>query len=236
MAFAEPVMTLERSAAVRKQTPQHVDSPTSGDIIKFIPVRNLSDHSIVSLVETLGLYDAVIVPEPSSPGLTVMGTPDVVAYIEEVVRRLDHPPKNIQLTAYLIKAVDAAPARIEVPPDLRGLTAELGNRNFTLVERFMLRAGGANNRFSIDSEPYRVSVGQVEAHDEDEPPFILVGRLTLHRAISEENVTDASEENVARHMGTPLQLPLGQAVVVGEVHLAGTNESVVLVVKGEVVD
>ena len=126
---------------------------------KMVEVRNADANRVAHLVQSPGLsiqYDS------GMHVIVVRGTQDAVAAVEEMIRKLDVAPPNIELSVYLISgslqnAAEDVPK--ELAPTAKQLHALFPYKGYRVLESFVQRGrdgrdGGTNGALPGGNSTY----------------------------------------------------------------------------------
>jgi hypothetical protein len=207
---------------------------------KIIDVKYADADRVSSLVNGPGLS---IRADNSMHALVVYGTAEAVATVEEMVKRLDTAPANIELTVYLISGSTQSASEDlpkELGPTAKQLHALFPYKGYRLLESFVQRArdgregstSGALSAGSIYDFRYRsatVSSGT--------PRVVHINNLALGIRTPTAN-RDKEGRVVYNSVGinTDIDVGDGQKVVVGKSSIDGTGDALILVVTAKVVE
>jgi hypothetical protein len=214
-------------------------------VLKVIPVKYANVNHVASLV---GFFGATTRPDPQLRVITIAGDPATVAAVEEAVRKLDvppAPPRDIVLTAYVLIASRQAGERPDLPSSLNAPVAQLKRvldyRYFHLVNTLMLRTQeGGDGTISGVAAPTSPTGKAPEAHftfgvrgvritREGNALTVSLRRLSFYMAWPESG--DSGDAQI----GTGVDIPEGQEVVVGKSPVSTPGRALVLVVAAKIV-
>jgi hypothetical protein len=186
----------------------------------------------------------------SMHAVLVRGNPDAVASLEEMIRKLDVAPPNVELTVYLVSGTAQA-TQDELPKDLTPVAKQLHGvfayKSYRLVESFILRSralnDGANNA-SLSTNgtlpgtralyDFRVRAASVTGGT---PRAVRLEGMSLTMRTPTSNVDkDGRPVYNTTAINTDLDIGDGQKVVVGKSNLFGTDDALVLVVTAKIVE
>ena len=106
---------------------------------KFIEVKYADANRIASLIQTPGVS---IRSDDSMHAIIVLGTSETVAALEDMVKKLDVAPPNVELTVYLVSGSSQGAAD-ELPQDLASAAKQLHGlfqyKRYRMLESFVLR-------------------------------------------------------------------------------------------------
>jgi hypothetical protein len=218
-------------------------------IIKLIELKYADVHLIRPL---LGGYSAHINAGASDRVFTVAGTKEVVAEIEEMIKKLDVPEPDIELTVYMLVASaqpDGTTALApELDPVIKQLKGVFSYRAYRLLDSFVLRArvghgadsdgfltalaanmpGGAQTTYSFFFRNSAIS-------GVDKNRVVRLDDVRLRVRVPHASGGGVNYSESAIH--TDFDVREGQKVVVGKSSLVdGSDGALILVVSAKIVD
>jgi hypothetical protein len=207
---------------------------------KVIGVKYADADRLVGLVQGPGLS---IRADNSMHALVVYGTTEAVATVEEMVKRLDNAPANIELTVYLVSGSTQNAAE-DLPKDLgptaKQLHALFPYKGYRLLESFIQRTrdgreGSTSGTLSGNSTyDFRYRSATVSSGT---PRSVHINALALTiRTPTTNRDKDGNPVNRAVGINTDIDVGEGQKVVVGKSTIDGTNDALILVVTAKVVE
>lgn len=210
-------------------------------VAKMIPVHYVDVDRLDDLLRMNGVN---IRADAGLHVLVVSGRPDVVAAIEEMVKKLDVPPpaqREFELTGYLVSGSIQQRAD-EIPADLAPAVKQLHNlfnyKSYRVMDIFFIHAGPSGR----GGEPFRnqstsgILPGTNSQYDFAYNDANVTGttvhlselRLTIMTPTSERNAKGAPiSRNVGIH--TSVDVPEGQRIVVGKSSVPGGDDCLILV-------
>jgi len=237
MKFFVSAMMLLSGLALAQEKP--AGPPQKELVPKVIPVKYADVNAVARALVGFGNIRA----EPSARYLIVQGSPEMVAALEEAVKRLDIAPKpglDVELTLYLIAAssqdTPVNPGE-EPPKDLESTIKQLRGvfsyKNYRLVETLITRA---QNEREIQMSGMLPKLGLGGSYNFSTRVFVTD---STPRSLRLQNLKlQLQERNSGASSGitTDLDAKEGQKVVVGKSSLTGSVEAVFLIVVPKVVE
>jgi len=182
-----------------------------------------------TLTNTLGVFHA----EVASPGgrlLTVRAPKEIMPAIEDTIKRFDVASagfKDAELTIYVLLANDQAGPGRPMPQVLQPVLTQLRNvlayKGYQLVDTLIARGNTNNGNISLmGTLPIAVGTSEVSAHYDfqtffqlenpaDKDPVLRLGRMVFSLSVPDVN---NRVENL--RIGTEVNIPRNQQVVVGK--------------------
>jgi hypothetical protein len=204
--------------------------------VRMFTVKNaLSD----SALRALCIFRIEVVNQPALRLIQIRSpkSPELMAAIEDAVKRLDVPPvvpvtKGIELTGYLVVATEAIdPAMLPLPAALQPVAAQLKSilpsGNQALADTFVVR-GVDRERLSLNG--MTSLQGNASIRDGSGVSVIRLDSLNV-------NIRDGKGENIASFQ-TSVDVPVGTQVVIGKAtpFRQGPVKAVILVINGKILD
>ena len=222
------------------QAPQQPAEKHKEIVTRVIDVKYVDPTVFIFVLEPFKTASgASISPSQTMKTLTLSGSPEIVAAMEAVIRKLDvapPPEKSFELTAYLLMTSDSAssaqslPAQLE--PVLKQLRATFSYKNYQLLDTLVLRnrigaAGHTSEEIPDPGFSDRVigcglAYGQSQLTHDDRGDIIKLTGLDLILGKGRIN--------------TSIDLRVGQMVVVGKTNFAVGNSALIAVLSARVVD
>jgi hypothetical protein len=241
LALSTPARAQEAKEEQKKaQTPEE-----KGWITKIFHIKH---HDVYALRNVLRSFGADIEFSRNLRVIAVTGKPATVAAVGDAIQRLDipqPPPKNVEVTFYLLLALQQATESGSVPKALEGVTRQLKKvfsyQGFRVLDTMIVRArdgeqghvSGAGPAPSGGAEPpvrtiYHVAFNRVGVMSDEEGHVIRIDGLNL----------GASIPGTVRETGfrTDIDVHEGQKVVVGKANIDTSNNAMILVVTARVVE
>ena len=199
---------------------------------KVIPVKYARLEQVFELVKVFDANGIMI-----GDSIAVRGRPEAVDAIEAALKKIDVPPPEVELTAYLIGASSGPPAAAQAPlpvglePVVKQLRGVFAYRDYRVMESFVMRVrsgnGGNNDGTIPDNGSYWFKFGSLTSTAISNGHSIRVNGL--HLALNAANHPASSSS-----IDTDIDIGEGQKVVVGKTSLP--NSAVILVLSARVVD
>jgi hypothetical protein len=177
--------------------------------------------------------------------IAVTGTPEMVASVEEGVKRLDVPPIDFELTVYLIST---APQAGDQLPDALASTAKqlhgvFAFKGYQLLDSFVLRGrdgqrGKASGTISKDGKSSTYSFQYDGAAVSGEAPKIVnLHGLNLNVRFYNGTFDKNGQQNYRdTGLNTDVDARDGQKIVVGKSDVNNGESPLILVVTAKVVE
>lgn len=212
-----------------------------------------------SLADILGVFPVAKNWNRSLKTLSVSGSPEVVAAVEEAVKRFDVPPpatRNIDLTVHLLGAQQQAGPSEEVPPGLQGVVGQLKSlfpyRGYRLMETFVMRMrdgrGGEISGIVPTSEgvphktSYSFSIDSATVSGDEKDRKVRIDRLKLNVnvpvpvPVPGPAASTTSYQYRSAGLATDIDIREGQKVVVGKATVGESTDALILVVTAKILD
>ncbi len=225
--------------------------PGSADepIRKLIELKYADAHQIRPLLDG---FSARVNAGSSNRVLTIIGSKEVVAEIEEMIKKLDTPVPDIELTVYMLVASAQPDASGALPPELDPVMKQLKGvfsyRTYRLLDSLILRAreghdansdgflsplapnlpGGAQTTYVFSFKSSAISGGE-----KNRTVRLDDVRLRLKVPHASSGGISYSESSIR----TDLDVREGQKVVVGKSSLVdGSDGALILVLSAKIVE
>jgi len=177
--------------------------------------------------------------------LQVWGTKQAVDDVEAMVKKLDVPPLDVDLTVYLISGNSQASAD-EVPKDLAPTTKQLHAlfpyKSYQVLQSFVLRSrdgqrAGNSGTLAGSNAEYNFGYGSA-AVTGGTPRLVRIDGLTLRVNIPTGQLNEKGQMQYrTASITSDIDVHEGQQVVVGKSSLTkGTDEALILVIAAKVID
>jgi hypothetical protein len=177
--------------------------------------------------------------------IAVTGTPEMVASVEEGVKRLDVPPIDFELTVYLIST--APQAGDQLPEALASTAKQLHGvfafKGYQLLDSFVLRGrdgqrGTANGTISKDGKTSTYSFRYDRAAVSGEAPKVVdLHDLNLNVRFYNGTFDKNGQQNYRdTGLNTDVDARDGQKIVVGKSDVNNGESPLILVVTAKVVE
>jgi hypothetical protein len=221
--------------------------PMGGSITKVITLK-YPDRVNTGILDGIGLN-----VKRADNLVVITGQAGRVDTAEAILHQLDTPapprsplppPKNIQLTAYLViaSAGTTAPQGTPVPKDIEAAVTQVSSmfsyRSFSLLDAIIMRttdnsgAGSVNGVVAIGS--YRMSLRRISITAESSGDLFHISNFDLNMQIS--RVRLAKEELVPVDFVSDIDVKDGQKAVVGKANFDGASDALIVILTAKVVE
>jgi len=242
---AEAEADKKRAEVDRKRAQEEALRPRPGETMRLFEIKHADVNKLCSL---LALF-----ARTSCNGdlrvVAVAGSPEVIAAVEDAVKRLDVLPptrKNIELTLQFVRASDQPSTSPELPADLQGVVKQLRAlspyKSFGLLDTVVTRGrdgqrdgtasgvlpGRSDEKGSIE---YFIAYGLTSIASDDKGRMVRIDRLKL-RFIPHGINPGASNLGIE----TDIDLREGQKTVIGKSSIDTTGAAMVVVLSVKVLD
>lgn len=227
---------LAAQEAKKEERPAASQAQEKGMVTRIFEVKHRDPKSLIG---PLAAFGAKLQPSSEFRAIAVTGLPDVVAAIGEAITRFDVPPKNVEITMYLLTALakgdgDSIPKELDaVVKQLRGSFQYQGYR---LMDSLFLRSreglgantsgAGAAAADATAGPFYHASYRSVDVSQDAKGNVIKISRLQL--TIKAPGVPSGAS------FGTDVDIREGQKVVIGKTGFG--PDAIVLVLTAKVID
>lgn len=198
-----------------------------------------------TLTEILKVFPGYFKSDRGLKLISVSSTAEVIGSIENTIKRVDVPSKNIEITVYMLSASEKAGENSSIPPEIQGAIKQLRGvfsyQNYRLLETAIIPcqdrrdAMVSGNISFLPPNPqttrYTLIVSASIALDE-KGRLIRLDRFQLKQRLGMSG--DKFVEDSL--LNTSITVHEGQKVVVGKASLGGTNDALILVVTAKVLD
>ena len=208
---------------------------------KLIELKNADADRVAYLVGGPGLN---ITRDKGMHILVVRGTREAVATVEEMIRKLDVAPPNIELAVYLITG-SAQNAAEEVPRELTATTKQLHAlfpyKGYRLLESFVQRTrdgheGSTSGVLPGGASSYDFRYRSATVSD-GTPRMVHLDGMSLIVRTPTKNVDKEGRVQTSNvSINTDLDIGEGQKVVVGKSSIGGSDDALILIVTAKVVE
>jgi hypothetical protein len=238
--IAISAMCLWGEVRSQAQTPQQPAEKQREVVTRVVDVKYVDPIAFLPVLEPFkSASGAFVSPSQTMKTLTLSGTPEIVAAMEAVVRKLDvapPPEKSFEVTAHLLMTSDSASSSQSMPtqlePVLKQLRATFNYKNYQLLDTLVLRN--------------RIGAGGHTSEEIPDPGFsdhvINCGLAYSHSQLTHDDRGDIiklTELDLILGKGrinTSIDLRVGQMVVVGKTNFAVGNSALIAVLSAKVVD
>jgi hypothetical protein len=208
-------------------------------VLKVIPLKYASPSAIYKVVSAF--QPTALQYDDSLHVISVRGTADMVAAIEEAVKKLDVLPADFELTVYLISS---SPQTGDLLPDALAATAKqlhvvFAYKGYQLIDSFVLRgrdgqSGSADGTIKSSTYSFRYNRATVM---EGPPKMVNLQNLSLQiRMPSGARNEKGQPEFKTTGLSTDIDIRDGQKVVVGKSDVNNGESPLILVVTAKVVE
>jgi len=222
-------------------------SPENGQFIrKIVAIKYADVAQLASILKPLGTADG----NRDMKVITIGGSPEAVAAMEDAIKRLDVPPapvENIELTAYLLVASGQDGTK-KTPTELDGVIKQLRGvfpyQGYRLMDTLMVRCrngrDGVVNGIApseaddVNKTIYELRFRSVTLIPDNTGKRIRVDGLRLGAKIPIR--TSSGSTYIDTAINTELDIREGQKVVVGKATVDSSNNALFLVLTARVVD
>ncbi len=217
---------------------QEKKSEDTGKIVsKIIPVHYVNVNQLRNMLSVPAVQ---INANSEMHALVVSGTADAVAMLEEMAKKLDVAPPphpDIELTVYLVFGSpqgkgDEIPA--ELASTIKQLHGSFAYKSYRMADSFVVRGrdgeGGSTSGVIAGSADAAATYGLSYEHatvSGDSPRVIRIDKL--HLGLRVKSTFDSG-------LNTSIDVREGQKAVVGKSNMNGSDEALILVVTGKVVE
>jgi hypothetical protein len=183
--------------------------------------------------------------------ITVSGSPELVAAVEDAIKRFDVPPpatKNIELTAYLLVASDHTTSNTlpELDPVVKQLKGIFGYQGFRLLDTLLVRCRDGREGEAVGVAPpqdsreihktlYSLRFKAARISSDSSGRSIRIDGLRLGPKVP-VTTKDGGLTYLDTGINTDLDVREGQKVVVGKATIEGSSSALFLVLTAKVVD
>jgi hypothetical protein len=212
---------------------------------KLIQLKYVEAGRVSRLLRNRNETVLVLESDDQLHAIAVTGTPEMVASVEEGVKKLDVPPIDFELTVYLISTTPQAGDQL---PDALASTAKqlhgvFAFKGYQMLDSFVLRGrdgqrGTANGTISKDGKTSTYSFQYDGAAVSGEAPKIVnLHKLALlvrfHTGTFDKNGYPITHDT---GLNTDVDARDGQKVVVGKSDVNNGESPLILVVTAKVVE
>ncbi len=242
--------TSEKPSSKPPVTKAQAASPTPKEppvqpALKVFEIKHVNVNSLAQALSVFGLAT----PNRDLRVISVNTRAALLPVVEETIRRLDVPPKNIELTAHLLMASDQESTVNTAPAELEGvirqLKATFAYKGFQTLDTLIVRSrdktlGSVKGvvRLNQDESPaqYAFQYSSVSLLPDEKGRIIRVDNLRLTAQVPVRPNGSSGYTVVDTGFATDLDIREGQKVVVGKAIVDGTNNALILVVTARVVE
>lgn len=218
-------------AAFAAQDGKKQETQPRKDVVQRLFILKYADPAQVR--DLMRIFDASVSTSPDLHAITVEASPTAMRAIEDAVQKLDIPssmPKNIEMTAYLLVASDAANASgPQVPGALESVVTQLRNtfpfKTYSLLDviNFQTRTGQRVNTSSMGAYTQSGTNGPITVQVRVQLNSVTLAAdastLRLNGLAVSVTVPNGSMGYRDLSIQTDLDMKEGQKVVVGRLGL-----------------
>ena len=238
-----PVL-LAMAGLLAAQTPAPAETAPPSPSEKRIFQAKYAD--VKDLANVLSVFGYHIEANRELHVLAVSAPHDVMAAIEDAIKRLDVPaaaPKDVDLTVYLVLASQQADGSGGIPAELQPVANELKGvlsfKSFRMLDTILLRTQPGNRatasgviagaRPEAPKTQYDFTVRSSTVTEDPKGRLIRLDDLTL-------NLLELAVGGTKAGIHTEITVREGQKVVVGKSNMGGTDQALILVVTAKVTE
>ncbi len=188
--------------------------------------------------------------------VVITGPPSRVETAEAILHQLDTPtpprpvvppPKNIQLTAYLViaSAGGAVPQGTTVPKDIESAVTQVSSmfsyKSFSLLDAIIMRTtDGAQKRASVNGlviaigNSYRMSLRRISITTESSGDLFHISNFDLNMQV--DRIRNGKQESVPVDFASDIDVKDGQKAVVGKANFDGASDALIVILTAKVVE
>jgi hypothetical protein len=233
--------------AAQEQNPQPPQQKSAALITRTVEVKYADLYQIVSTLNPIAKANGTIITADSrAKVLLLTGSPERIAEMESLVRRLDTAPvnaKSIELTVYLLLASSSSGAAQAIPqqlgPTLKQLSSIFNYHYYQVLDTIFMR----NRVLDRGSTSGFLAL---PGSDTKSPTSLMSGKYNFsysHSYLTHDEKGDLIHlDNVSLQVGqnsgisTGIDLRPGQMVVVGKTSFETGNGALIAVITAAVVD
>jgi hypothetical protein len=195
---------------------------------------------VKDLANVLGVFGYHIEANRDLHVLAVSAPHDVMAAIEDAIKRLDVPaaaPKDVDLIVYLVLASQQADGSGGIPAELQPVASELKGvlsfKSFRMLDTILLRTQPGNRATARgviagpDKTFYDFTVNPSTVTEDPKGRLIRLDNLTLNLHLP---------GGLAAGIYTEITVREGQKVVVGKSNMGGADQALILVITAKVTE
>ena len=213
---------------------------------KVIELKYVDAGRVASLLSSNFNGDIQLHADTQLHAIAVLGTPEMVASIEEAAKKLDVPPLDFELTVYLISASSQGGDQL---PDALASTAKqlhgvFAYKGYQLIDSFVLRGRdgqgvngqGGSADGTIKNSTYSFRYNRANVLD-GSPKIVNLQNLSLQiRMPSGVRSEKGQMEYKTTGLSSDIDIRDGQKVVVGKSDVNNGESPLILVVTAKVVE
>jgi hypothetical protein len=208
---------------------------------KLIEVKYADVDRVASLVQGPGIG---LRSDRGMHVIIVHGPPEAVAAVEEMVKKLDVAPPNIEFTVYLVSGLTQGAAD-DVPKELSSTAKQLHGlfpyKSYRILQSFVLRnrdgrEGSTNGSLNSTGASYDFRYRSATVSN-GTPRIVHIDAMTLNVKTPTPHVDkDGRVIYNNSSINTDIDAGEGQKVVVGKSSINGSDDALILVVTAKVAE
>ena len=240
-----------RAQEAKEEKKQAAPAEAKGSVTRIFSVKH---RDVVSLSELISAFGARIRPSPALGVIAVTGPPEIVEAVGDSIQRLDvapSPPKNVELTFYIVIALPQASQPTSVPRELEAVTKQLKSvfsyQAFRVLDTMILRCRDGQGAEASGAGPpptgpaesgqwttFQVRFRMVSVSSDSAGKVVRLNGLRLGARIPIP--TSGGWTWVDTGFNTDIDVREGQKVVVGKANIDSSNNAMIVVVTAKVAD
>lgn len=208
---------------------------------KLIEVKYADVDRVASLVNGPGIS---LRSDRGMHVIIVHGTSEAIAAVEEMIKKLDVPPPNIEFTVYLVSGLAQGTAD-DVPHDLAATAKQLHSlfpyKSYRILQSFVLRnrdgrEGSTNGSLPSSNAVYDFRYRSATVSS-GTPRVVHIDAMQLSvRTPTANRDKDGHVIFTSSGINTDIDAGEGQKIVVGKSSINGSDDALILVVTAKVVE
>lgn len=224
-------------------------TPLCADVRLF----EIKHADVRAVAQVLQVFNVQMQRDDRLRAITVNASSEALRAIEEMIKRIDVPqPGNVETTIYLLAGAEQGPAG-EMPADLSPVITQLraisAYKSFRLMDTMVVRGRPAQRLTVSGIVPVKISandrvdaqthvmIGGIDVTSDEKGRTIRISSLNVSMQIPTGRMTEKGGPEYSRAgVETDIDIREGQKVVVGKSNMAGTNQSLILVLSARVTD
>ena len=224
----------------------------SEQVTKVVDIHYSDRDRLANLVQSKSVN---IKFDPQAKFVVLQGEKAEVEAIEEILKKIDLPPLNMEFTFELISGSKSAGKTTELPAALGGVAKEMkslfGFQSVTLIDTTTIRMQDGKDSYAngvlpsiltADANPpkaaYSINIRQAGSNGTKGSRLVRIAELRFNAKIPFSSSFGANTQFLFSEMGiqTGLDMKEGQRVVVGKVGMDSGSNPFFLVVSCKVVE
>lgn len=243
---------LVRAQEAKEEEKQGAPAETKGVVTKIFPIKH---RDVDTLARLISAFRAEIKSSRELRVIAVTGRPEIVEAVAESIQRLDvapPPPKNVELTFYIVIAMPKADQPTSIPPELEAVTKQLKGvfsyQAFRVLDTMILRCRDGQGAQASGAGPppagssasgqittIQVRVRTVSVTPGSAGPVIRLNGLKLGARVP-LSIPGGGWQFFDTGFNTDIDVREGQKVVVGKANIDSSNDAMIAVVTAKVAD